>query len=187
MEELASMPLWQPSCETFPCCRRAAGWDIVRTAAASTGRFLPWPGVASWVWFLFSSRAARWPSRRRCRPTPGSSSARTLASPAAAAASLLTTGYEPAALKDFPGGLWTHADAKVKTPTAYRKFVTWTFDPDSGQWDIAGPAPLGLDTPVTTRLGVMGVSVDWRTRLNDAGYDLKWSPDQPEKDNAVFL
>jgi hypothetical protein len=61
-----------------------------------------------------------------------------------------------------------------------------TFDPDSGRWDLHGPAPHGLDALVTTRHGVLGVTVDWPSRLNDAGYLLPWSPDLPEKDTAVY-
>jgi hypothetical protein len=99
---------------------------------------------------------------------------------------LLTTGYEPEALRGFPGAPRTAADTKVKPGTAYNKYVTWSFDPDSGHWDIVGPAPAGLDTLVGTPRGVFGVNADWPTRLNDAGYILPWSPDQPEKDNAVF-
>lgn len=100
---------------------------------------------------------------------------------------LLTTGYAPARLQDFPGEPRARADAKVLPPTAYSKFVTWSFDPDSGRWDLIAPAPVGLDTLVATRHGVLGVNVDWPSRLNDAGYLLPWIPDQPEKDNAVYL
>jgi hypothetical protein len=100
---------------------------------------------------------------------------------------LLTTGYEPARLRDFPGEPRARVDAKVKPPTTYSKYATWSFDPDSGRWDLIAPAPVGLDTLVTTKHGVLGVNVDWPTRLNDAGYLLPWSPDQPEKDNAVYL
>ena len=100
---------------------------------------------------------------------------------------LLTTGYEPACLRDFLGEPRARLDAKVKPPTAYSKYVTWSFEPDSGRWAVLAPAPVGLDTLVTTPHGVLGVNVDWPTRLNDAGYLLPWSPDQPEKDNAVYL
>jgi hypothetical protein len=33
----------------------------------------------------------------------------------------------------------------------------------------------------------MAVNVDWPARLNDAGYQLPWSPKQPSLDTAVFL
>jgi hypothetical protein len=99
----------------------------------------------------------------------------------------LTTGYDPACLSTFPGEPRARPDAKVKPPTSYTKHVTWSFDPESGRWDIIGPAPVGLDTLVTTRHGVVGVNVDWPTRLNDAGYLLPWDSGQPAKDNAVFL
>ena len=100
----------------------------------------------------------------------------------------LTTGYEPERLRNFPGEPRTPVDAKVKPPTSYRKYVTWSFDPGNGKWDILGPAPAGLDTLVTTRHGVMGVNVDWPTRNNDAGYMLDWGPTRPaRKDNAAYL
>jgi hypothetical protein len=99
---------------------------------------------------------------------------------------VLTTGYAPEPLRAFPGEPRARADARVKTPTSYNKYVTWTFDPDSGRWEIVGPAPVGLDTLVSTRHGVLGVNVDWPTRLNDAGYLLPWDADKDEKDYAVF-
>jgi hypothetical protein len=98
----------------------------------------------------------------------------------------LTTGYAPEPLRAFPGAAESRPDAKAKPPSSYVKYATWSLDPDSGRWDILGPAPEGLDALVTTRHGVLGVNVDWPTRLNDAGYHLPWSPDQPPKDNAVF-
>ena len=52
---------------------------------------------------------------------------------------LLTTGYQPEALRDFPGEPGPHVDAQVKPPTSYNKFVTWSFDPESGQ--LGHPRP----------------------------------------------
>ena len=46
---------------------------------------------------------------------------------------------------------------------------------------------MGVDTLVTTRHGVMGVNVNWPSRLNDAGYLLAWSPSQPPEDKAIYL
>lgn len=99
---------------------------------------------------------------------------------------LLTTGYEPEGLRDYPGRPRARVDAKVKPPTAYNKYVTWTFDPDTGTWEVVGPAPAGVDTLVTTRHGVMGIDVDWPTRLNDAGHLLPWDAGQPAKDNGTY-
>lgn len=97
-----------------------------------------------------------------------------------------TTGYAPLRLRDFPGAPRMAADAKVKSATSYNKYATWSLDLESGQWDILGPAPLGVDTLVTTRHGVVGLNVDWPTRLNDAGYLLPWDPARKE-DKALFL
>lgn len=99
---------------------------------------------------------------------------------------LLTTGYLPEPLRDFPGEPRARIDAKVKPPTAYSKYATWSFDPDRGRWDLVGPAPAHVDTLVTTTHGVLGVNVDWPERLKDSGYMLPWSPQDPPVDNAVF-
>jgi hypothetical protein len=99
---------------------------------------------------------------------------------------LLTTGYRPEGLRDFPGEPRARVDARVKPPTTYTKYATWSFDPDSGKWDLVGPAPAHLDTLVTTKHGVLGVPVDWPARLKDSGYMLPWSPKDPPVDNAVF-
>jgi hypothetical protein len=98
----------------------------------------------------------------------------------------LTTGYVPDFLKDYPGEPRAAADARVKPPTTYKKYATWSFDPDAGRWDLLGPAPLGVDTLVTTGQGVVGLNVDWPGRLNDAGYLLPWSPEQPAGDTALY-
>jgi hypothetical protein len=98
----------------------------------------------------------------------------------------LTTGYVPEKLRDFPGEPRAREGAKVQPPTSYNKYATWLFDPDTGRFDIVGPAPVGLDTLVTTRHGVMGVDVDWPARDNDAGYNRPWSPEQPPEDKGLF-
>jgi len=99
----------------------------------------------------------------------------------------LTTGYEPEWLKAFPGKLRAASDALVFPPSSYVKYATWSYDPSTAAWELLGPAPAGLDTLFTTPLGVMGVTVDWPARLNDAGYLLPWSPAQPPVDNAIYL
>jgi hypothetical protein len=99
----------------------------------------------------------------------------------------LTAGYEPPALASFPAVRRAAPDALVSTPSSYLRYATWTYDPGRGEWNLAGGAPAGLDTLVTTRHGVMGVDVEWRTRLNDAGYDLPWSPSSPPVEKSMFL
>ncbi|HVN80875.1 MAG TPA: kelch repeat-containing protein [Terriglobia bacterium] len=103
----------------------------------------------------------------------------------------LTTGYDPEPLRLFPVVLTSEyqsfRDALVNPPSSYVKHVTWTYDPDSARWELLGPAPRGLDTLVTTRHGVMGVNVDWPSRLNDSGYLFPWSPTQPPEDKAIYL
>ena len=99
----------------------------------------------------------------------------------------LTTGYEAAWLRAFPTKDSTAPDALVRAPSSYRRFVTWSYDPDTQEWKILGPAPAGLDTFLTTPDGVVGVPVNWPGRLNDAGYQLPWRPEDPPEDNALFL
>jgi hypothetical protein len=98
----------------------------------------------------------------------------------------LMTGYVPEKLRDFPGEPRPHQGAKVVPPSSYNKYATFTFDPDSGRHDIVGPAFVGLDQLLTTKHGVMGVNVDWPDRDDDAGYNRRWSPDQPPEDKALF-
>lgn len=99
----------------------------------------------------------------------------------------LTAGYEPEPLRLFPTKRAAAADALVSAPSSYLKYATWTYDPATGQWELLGEAPPGVDTLVTTRHGVMGLKVDWPARLNDAGYLLPWSPAQPPEETALYL
>lgn len=99
----------------------------------------------------------------------------------------LTTGYEPAWLGSFPGRPRAAADALVFPPSSYMKYATWAYDPATAAWELLGPAPEGLDTLLSTPLGVMGVTVDWPSRLNDAGYLLPWNSPQPPADTALYL
>jgi hypothetical protein len=97
----------------------------------------------------------------------------------------LTSGYEPPWLRSYSSKTNVAPDALVSQPSSYVKYVTWSYNLNTRRWTIAGPAPAGLDTLVTTPLGVMGVNVNWPGRLNDAGYQL--GPSQPAEDNAIFL
>ncbi len=96
----------------------------------------------------------------------------------------LTTGYDPEGLRDFPSHSEVAADALLNPPSSYVKYATFTFDPDAGEWQLLGPAPVGVDTLVTTPHGVMGINVNWPTRLNDAGYLLPW---RAKQDTALYL
>ncbi|MBI3697326.1 MAG: hypothetical protein HY238_21125, partial [Acidobacteria bacterium] len=49
-----------------------------------------------------------------------------------------------------------------------------------------GDAPVGVDTLVSTRHGVVGVRVDWPAQLNDAGYLLPFNPSS-RKDTPIYL
>ena len=99
----------------------------------------------------------------------------------------LTSGYDPDWLRSFPSLTGAAKDALVGDPSSYRRFATFLYDLERKTWKLAGPAPAGLDTLVTTPLGVMGVPVNWPARLNDAGYLLPWRASDPPEDNAVFL
>jgi hypothetical protein len=99
----------------------------------------------------------------------------------------LTSGYEPSWLRSYSARTNVAPDALVSEPSSYVKYVTWSYSLDTRKWAIVGPAPPGLDTLVSTPMGVMGVNVNWPGRLNDAGYQLVWSPSQKPEDNAIFL
>jgi hypothetical protein len=98
----------------------------------------------------------------------------------------LTAGYEPAVCGQSPR-TGTAPDALVRPPSSYVRFLTWTFDPKTSKWELAGPAPLGVDTVVSTPHGVMGIDVDWPSRLNDAGYQWPWTIASPHRDTALYL
>ena len=98
----------------------------------------------------------------------------------------LTWGYEPEWLKAYPSRTATAPDAVAQTPSSYSKFATFSYDLKTRTWSVTGPAPEGLDTLVTTPLGVMGVPVNWPARLNDAGYQIPYDPRNPE-DNPIYL
>jgi hypothetical protein len=99
----------------------------------------------------------------------------------------LTSGYDPAWLRAYPSKTEAAADALVHEPSSYTRYATWSYDLAKRRWSVIGPAPAGLDTLVSTPLGVMGVNVFWPGRLNDAGYNLPWTPSDPPVDNAIFL
>ena len=91
----------------------------------------------------------------------------------------LTTGYDPPALARFSADRSVAADALLNPPSSYTRYTTWSFDLTTARWELLGGAPLGLDTLLTTRRGVMGVNVHWQSRLNDAGYLLPYRASQP--------
>jgi hypothetical protein len=99
----------------------------------------------------------------------------------------LATGYNPEALRGYPEKTAVAPDAVAQVSSGYSRYATFTYDVETGRWDLLGPAPVGLDTLVTTPRGVMAVPVDWPSRLNDAGYQRPWSPRQPPLDNMVYL
>ncbi|MCW5982091.1 MAG: hypothetical protein KIT09_28655 [Bryobacteraceae bacterium] len=99
----------------------------------------------------------------------------------------LTAGYEPEWLRSYPSKRRMAPDAVAGAASSYRKFVTWSYDPDSRAWKIVGPAPAGVDTLVSTPHGVVGLPVNWPGRLNDAGYQRPWRAWHPPEDNAPYL
>jgi hypothetical protein len=99
----------------------------------------------------------------------------------------LTSGYEPPWLRSYPVRTNVAPDAMVSQSSSYVKYVTWSYNLNTRRWTIIGPAPGGLDTLVTTPVGVMGVNVNWPGRLNDAGYQLVWSPSERPENNAIFV
>jgi hypothetical protein len=99
----------------------------------------------------------------------------------------LTTGYAPEWLRAYPAKTNVAADALVSEPSSYCKYATWSYDVEARRWSLIGAAPAGLDTLVSTPLGVMGIDVNWPSRLNDAGYNLPWSPSDPPQSYSMYL
>ncbi len=99
----------------------------------------------------------------------------------------LTTGYEPEWARGWPESRAVAADALVRPPSSYKKFVTWSWDPETRQWSLLGPCPEGADTVLTTPHGVVGVRLNWRARLNDAGYLLPWRPGDLPEETSVWV
>lgn len=99
----------------------------------------------------------------------------------------LTAGYDPEALRDYPAKRSAAPDAVVPIQSSYVRFATFLHDSATGGWQLAAPAPAGLDSLVATPRGVMAVNLNWRGRLNDAGYQLPWSARQIPTDTAVWL
>jgi hypothetical protein len=99
----------------------------------------------------------------------------------------LTTGYNPPALAGFSADRSVAADALLNPSSSYTRYTAWSLDLATGRWELLGAAPLGLDTLVTTRHGVMAVNVHWPSRLNDAGYLLPYRRSQPPRDTAIYL
>jgi hypothetical protein len=100
---------------------------------------------------------------------------------------LLTTGYDPEWALAFPRRSFSPPDALVPIQSAQYRWVTWNYDLKSRKWSILGPSPIGLDTLVTTPLGVMAVNVYWRMRDNDSGYHLPFRATDPPEDHGLYL
>ena len=83
----------------------------------------------------------------------------------------LTEGYQPE---------WMKLEA-----SACPQCVTWSYDPVSQTWERKASAPPGVTALVTTPLGVIGATVEWRSRLDRAGY-LTTDGSRAE-DNPVYL
>ena len=98
----------------------------------------------------------------------------------------LATGYDPELLRGYPEKNSAAADA-VAAPSSYVKYSTYLYEPDGGKWSLAGAAPAGVDTLVSTPRGVMGVNVDWPARLNDSGYQVPWRAGSADQDTALYL
>ena len=99
----------------------------------------------------------------------------------------LTAGYDAPLARKASWSDNIAPDALVRPASSYVRFVTWTFDPASSKWDLAGSAPRGVDTLVSTSHGVIGIDVDWPSKLNDAGYQRTWSAASPRRPAGVYL
>ncbi len=100
---------------------------------------------------------------------------------------MLTAGYDPAPLRDCPpvspdwGG-----DPESYPNSSLTKWVTWSFDPDSGAWELLCPAVIGLDLTVSTPYGVMAVDHDWARLDRFERKELVAWEGEAVKENAVW-
>ncbi|MCX6896986.1 MAG: hypothetical protein NTZ16_16170, partial [Verrucomicrobia bacterium] len=100
---------------------------------------------------------------------------------------LLTTGYDPAWIRSFQKSSFQPPDALVTPQSGQHRWATWNYDLKTRKWNIIAPAPPGLDTLLSTPLGVMAVRVYWRGRDNDSGYHLPFRPSDPPEDHGLYL
>lgn len=99
----------------------------------------------------------------------------------------LTAGYDPESLRDCEPRDPDFGEGEDFTRSGYTKWVTWTFDPDTAEWNLLCSGLPGLDLTVTTPRGVMAVDYSWGTL--DTGNSSKEIPfdELPKKENSVYL
>jgi len=106
---------------------------------------------------------------------------------------ILTAGYEPETLQQFeptepePGKGVFLARGKYQPDSWYKKWVTWTYNPGSEEWEILCPAPEGLDLLVQTPKGVMGVDHYWRSIDREDRQDMVDFRGEQVVENSLYL
>jgi len=99
----------------------------------------------------------------------------------------LTAGYEPECLKDIEPRSPDFGSGENFTRSGYLKWVTWTFDPVTEQWELLCSGRPGLDLTVSTPRGVMAVNHNWGAVNRKDGPDMVLFNGMKVKENAVFL
>jgi hypothetical protein len=99
----------------------------------------------------------------------------------------LTAGYDPDALRagapiapDFGTGEDFHM-------SGYTKWVTWTYDPETEEWDLLCGGLPGLDLTVSTPHGVMAIDHNWGAVNSTERPDRVEYAGQQVVENAVYL
>ena len=99
----------------------------------------------------------------------------------------LTAGYEPECLQEYEPRSPDFGTGENFTRSGYVKWVTWSFDPETDQWEILCSGRPGLDLTVSTPSGVMAVDHNWGKVLSKDGSELTFFKGERVKENAVFL
>lgn len=99
----------------------------------------------------------------------------------------LTAGYEPKFPDTFSPIDTDPGSGGELNFTGYSKWVTWTYNDQTEEWNILCPALPGLDLLVSTPKGVMGVDYNWSALQNEQRPDLSVWKGEKMVDNSVYL
>jgi len=99
----------------------------------------------------------------------------------------LTAGYEPEILSSYEPREPRFGEGENFSRSGYSKWVTWTYDHQSEEWDIVCSAVPGLDLTVSTPSGVMAVDYNWRAVYSKTRPDHVTFQGNQVVENSVYL
>ncbi|MFC1563193.1 kelch repeat-containing protein [candidate division KSB1 bacterium] len=99
----------------------------------------------------------------------------------------LTAGYDPEVLQDYPPHSPYFGEGEGFTESGYVKWPTWTYDPDTEQWEIVCSGAVGLDLAAMTPHGVMALDQNWRAMDWGERTDMVTFEGEQVAENAIFL